>query len=597
MARSNIDSRPLSPEQLGASPDNPSSPALALIGVLISLAVAWAHWGAMSAGALSFDDDQYLVNNRLVCQPSLRNVGRFFGDVLHPSTVQGYYQPLAMTSLMLDAALGGSPANLRPFHRTSLTLHALNAALVFFLLNALLREPIAAAVAALLFGVHPIAVESICWVGERKTLLATSFALGSMLTYVRYARCGGRWRYLAALGLFVLALLSKPSVVPLPAVLLLLDAWPLRRLSVRSMVEKGPFVVAAVAMAVLAYLSQINTYGPVASGPDRADLPLLIVFHNVAFYLYKLVIPHGMSAYYPVPPDLAWGSPMVVAGVLLAAGLATVMVVSRRRLPCVAVGLAWFAMMISPAIGVIGFHPVIAADRHAYFPMVGLLLMVVPAAAWLLRRPRGGLPATALIAMTAMALLTAESRRTAAHWRTSSELFGYFSSVSPETAMLHARQGAALAREGRPDDAIAPFRRAIELRPAYPSALAGLGRALASTGQNAEGVAAFRQALALRPKSLTIRHDLAWALVAAGEPDAARAEFTELLRRAPADSWYHRELKDFQARLGRLPVTRPTSRPTTAPGAAPTTVPLDSPETMPVTTQSAGAGDDPARAP
>jgi hypothetical protein len=203
---------------------------LVLLILIVVGATLFAHWPALSAQALTFDDQQYLIENQRVQNPSWTGAWRFLNEVLEPATVRGYYQPLAMISLMLDCTLGGSPDNLRPFHRTSLILHAANTVLVIVLLYMLFGQPWAAAMVGLLFGVHPMTVEPIAWIGDRKTLLAALFALGCLNCYVQFTRTK-RWAlYALSLALYVLALMSKPTTTLLPVGLLVMDFWPLRRL-------------------------------------------------------------------------------------------------------------------------------------------------------------------------------------------------------------------------------------------------------------------------------------------------------------------------------------------------------------------------------
>jgi hypothetical protein len=211
---------------------------LAVSLAIVCFVVTAAHWPALSAKAISIDDDQYLVDNLLVQNPSIESARRFLTEVLEPSTVRGYYQPLSMISLMCDYALGGRPANLRQFHRTSLALHTVNTALVIVLLYLLFGRPLIAAGVGLLFGVHPMTVEPIPWVGERKTLLAAFFALWCLILYVRFARKGSRRVYFGCVVTYVLALMSKPTSTPLPVLMLLIDYWPLKRLNRRTLLEK-----------------------------------------------------------------------------------------------------------------------------------------------------------------------------------------------------------------------------------------------------------------------------------------------------------------------------------------------------------------------
>jgi hypothetical protein len=156
---------------------------MAGLAVIIVVLVVWVHWPALSAKALSFDDQQYLTDNILVQNPSWTSAKRFVTEILTPSTVGGYYQPLSMISLMLDVALSGRPGNLQPFHRTSLILHVINTLLIVVLLYQLFGNPWVAAMIGLLYGVHPMSVESIPWIGERKTLLAAFFSLLALIAY------------------------------------------------------------------------------------------------------------------------------------------------------------------------------------------------------------------------------------------------------------------------------------------------------------------------------------------------------------------------------------------------------------------------------
>src|SRR5881628_2407955 len=161
----------------------PGVPAVAGALLLVLALVAAAHWPVLGAQAISLDDNDFIKNNPLVTHPGWASTSRFFSEVLHPSTVHGYYLPLSMTSLMVDYALGGRPNDLRVFHRTSLALHLFTTALLVILLYRLFGALIPAAIAGLLFGLHPLTVEPVAWVGERKTLLAACFALAALVAY------------------------------------------------------------------------------------------------------------------------------------------------------------------------------------------------------------------------------------------------------------------------------------------------------------------------------------------------------------------------------------------------------------------------------
>jgi len=274
---------------------------LVVASLFVGVVAAWVHSPVLSCTALSFDDDAYLTSNPLVTSPSWANAGRFFREVLEPSTVQGYYQPLAMVSLMVDYAAGGRPDHLRPFHVTGLILHALSAALVVVLIFQLTGHTWAALLVGLLFGLHPAATEVIPWIAQRKTLLATLFSLACLITYVRWTRTHRYAWFVLSLVLYGLALLSKPTAVPLVAVLLIWDWWPLRRLTKRTVIEKIPFAVIGVVFSVITIVSQARTGGTFSAAALSAWRPLLIVGYNLSFYLRQLLWPVGWPGYYVFP--------------------------------------------------------------------------------------------------------------------------------------------------------------------------------------------------------------------------------------------------------------------------------------------------------
>jgi hypothetical protein len=216
-----------------------------LLSAIVIAATLCADAPALSARAMSFDDAEYLDFNPLVRSPSWQAAWTYIREVLHPSTVTGYYRPVTMLSFMLTR-MGGTPENYYPFHRTNLILHALNAVLLFLLFWQLCGAPVAACVAACLFAVHPFFAEAVVWIAERKTLLGSFFALASLNAYVADARRPRRGIFIGAWVLYLLATLSKPTVIPLPLLLVLLDFWPLRRLSFRGVVRLAPFFIVAM---------------------------------------------------------------------------------------------------------------------------------------------------------------------------------------------------------------------------------------------------------------------------------------------------------------------------------------------------------------
>ena len=328
---------------------------LAILLIVVAVIVLAAHWPALSAQALWVDDDEYIRDNVLVHHPSWNSVYRFFTELLEPSTHSGYPEPVAVTSLMVDYHFGGRPENPRQFHRTSLCLHVMNTVLVIVLLQLLFGQPWVAALVGLLFGTHPLTVEPIVWLAQRKTLLAAVFVSASLVLYVLHTRRGGWKRYTACLVLFALALASKPTSVPFPLLLILLDYWPLGRLNRRTILEKVPFFVLASIAAVITLLTDWDLLSDAPCAP--LGIPpwhaVLIVCHEIGFYLGKILWPTHLSACYPPPEPLALSNPTVLAGGVTTVVLIGAIVASLNWTRALATGFGIWLVALFPAMGVI----------------------------------------------------------------------------------------------------------------------------------------------------------------------------------------------------------------------------------------------------
>lgn len=523
----------------------------ALLAAGVAVAALVAHRPALSAKALSFDDQQYLVENYLVQKPGWESTRRFLTEVLEPSTVGGYYQPLAMISLMLDCAMGGSPKNLAPFHRTSLALHMANAMLVVLLLSLLMGRPWPAALSGLLFAVHPLTVEPIPWVGERKTVLATFFALASLIAYVVYAkrkelktrgpgpRTGAGAYYGASVAAFVLALMSKPTTTPLPLAMLLMDAWPLRRLRWRTVLEKVPFLLIAAASSVITFLSQARTAAVRMPGEYSPWRIPLVLCHNVVFYLEKMIWPAKLSSHYPFPEPLTLSEARMLAGVIGTILLLAALALSWRRTRALAVGWLIFFVMILPTMQIVGFSDVIASDKYAYLPAVGLLMIL----AWALGHAIDALAArwnrrNALLSVAAAcavvaALFARGTRRYLAEWQTTERLYAHMLRLAPNAAPLHFGLGFDLATRSQMNEAAAEFKRALDLGFQTPELYSNYGAALLKLGRPDEAVRYLTEAAKLKPKNSSIRNNLAQALIAQGRADQAFEELRRALEAKP----------------------------------------------------------------
>jgi hypothetical protein len=422
---------------------------------------------------------------------------------------------------MLDFLDPKATSSLMPFHRTTLVLHLLNVALVAVLLYLLFGSWPAAGLLSLLYGLHPLNADAVLWVAERKTVLSTAFALGSLLLYVVHVHHADRirrreWkRYGASLLLYVCAILAKPTAVPLAALLLVLDYWPLKRLNRSALLEKVPFFVVAGILAVVAIVSQARA---AQGGNAQLMHPLyfpLVVVYGFGFYLSKIVYPTGLVSDYLNPDPFGLANPQVltyaVAGtvVLVAIGL------SARRTRAWVGGVGFFLVALLPTIGIVRFTMSLTANRFVYFPMIGLLL---PLAWGVGRLWNASIGVRRVLAVRAVlcgmgALLIvgsiAVTRRYESHWRGwpgsdanadgTLNLLHYYVSQSPGDWRLHNQLGSEWMERGNYAAAIARYREAVRLHPSWAGCHINLGRALFMAGRYAEARVAFADALTRAP--------------------------------------------------------------------------------------------------
>jgi tetratricopeptide (TPR) repeat protein len=534
---------------------------LALAVAAVVLAV---HWPVLSAQALSFDDGQFLTNNPLVRHPSWTSAGRFLAEVLEPSTVEGYYLPLSMISLMLDCAAGGRPDNLAPFHRTSLALHAANTVLVIVLLYGLFGRPWPAAMAGLLLGVHPLTVEPVAWVGERKTLLAAFFALWCLILYVRHARRGGRGSYAASLVCYVLAVMSKPTALPLPVVLLLMDFWPLgwldRSLALpgrgwigrRELLNKLPFVAVAISFAVISFISHGRTAGFLPSGRRSVLDTAVTMAYLMVFYLGKIVWPTNLTSVYALPEPFALSNPAVLGGVIGTGVLVGALLLSLRRTRALLTGsLIFFAAML-PTLGLVRYSWITASDKYVYLPAVGLLLIL----AWLLDRAWATrVPVRAVLAVVLLLAVGAEANAARGYlecWRDTETLFRRMVRLAPNAHMPHYDLGHCLQSQGRLAEAESEYRAAIRIQPEHADSHNNLGLVLVNTGRPDEAVEHYRAALRARPRHPAVLVNLGTVLGDTGRLDEAIERFRQAVDAVPRDPRAHNGLGTVLYRQGRF---------------------------------------------
>jgi tetratricopeptide (TPR) repeat protein len=455
---------------------------------------------------------------------------------------------------MLDFSLWGSNPGAQ--HLVNVAFHLASTLLLFLVLARMTRQPWRAALVAAIFTVHPLRVESVAWISERKDVLSTFFQMLTLLLYVRYAARPDLRRYLAVALAFTLSLLAKPMAVTFPLVLLLLDYWPLRRLdwppapavTRRLVLEKLPLLAFSAAASVLTFLAQRN-YGAVVS---LTHLPLAARAANAAVaylaYIGKAFWPSDLAVLYP-PGSFDSGSAALSAIVLLAVTAVAWLWVKKR--PYFAVGWLWYLGMLVPVIGLVQVGIQAMADRYTYMPMVGLSIALVWTVADLLEGRETLRLAAAAAAIVALVVLGVAAIRQAAYWKNSRTLFEHTLAVTRHNHIIQNNLGVILAREGNAKEAIALYREALSTVPDYAEAHANLAHELLHSGQFAEAEPHLMQALALRPDLASAHGDWGVLLAAQGQFEEARRQFERALTLAPGDADNESNLCYALTHLGR----------------------------------------------
>ena len=522
--------------------------------ILVCVIVSAAYWPALSARALSFDDEHYLLNNQLVQNPGWSSTRRFFTELLEPSTVRGYYQPLTMLSLMLDYALGGRPDNLVPFHVTSLCLHVINTSLVIVFLYVLFGKVWPAAIVGLLFGVHPVTVESIPWVAERKTLLAAFFSLWYLILYVRFTRNRSIILYIGCIVMYVLALISKPSALPLPFLVLLLDYWPLRRLNRNTILEKTPFFIICAIFVVPAFISQ-STFGVYAPGTRGLGYTTLVICHNIVLYLSNILWPANLSLFYAYP-HVALSDPKVLAGVVGTAVLIPALLISLRWTRALLTGWLFFFVAIFPAIGIVGIHDMIAADRHAYLPFVGMLLPLTYFLSLFWSKAastRTRQAATLIVVVILAGLEVLSTRRHLVYWKDTETHRRRMVALAPREPIVHNSLGVVLYERGKFDEAVMHYTEALRLRTGIEVAIHyNLANALAELGKFDEAIINYTESIRLEPNQADTHNALGLALYNTGRLDEAVKYYEKAIELKPNFITAHGRLGLALAKQGKI---------------------------------------------
>ncbi len=477
----------------------------AVIVFFLVLAVLTAYWAVRSHDFVNYDDGAYVYENPIV-RKGLSREGLSWA---FSTTETGNRHPLTWISHMLDCSLFGPDP--RAAHTTNLMLHIINTLLLFGLLRSLTGDLWRSAVVAAFFGVHPINVESVAWISQRKNIVSTLFWFLSLFAYGRYVCRPNIARYAIVVCLFVLGLSAKPMLITLPLTLLLLDIWPLGRvrfpstgrlkekfsLPSRPILEKVPLLLFSGAAGLLTLFAQ-QREGAVRS-LDAIPLGIRAANAVVSYmkYLAKLIWPGDYAVLYPFPAHISTG--MVLAAIMVLTAISYMSLVGLRRYPYATVGWLWYLGTLFPVIGLIQVGAQAMADRYAYVPAVGIFIMLVWGVSDLTARWRHRtVPLIASVALV-LSVLMGVTLEQVNIWKNSITLFSHALDVTTANHTAHNNLGLALMDAGRIDEAVSHFEAVLRLKPRYKKAVNNIGVALAKQKKWAEAIPYYEEALKIDP--------------------------------------------------------------------------------------------------
>ena len=539
-----------------------------LICVVLILATLAVYLPIRNYSFVNLDDNSYVTENQHVkagfTRASITWAFTKGGDV-------SYWHPLTWLSHMLDYQLFGLKAGMH--HLTSLVLHIANTLLLFWVFKRMTGAIWRSAFVAAMFALHPVNVDSVVWIAERKNLLSAFFWMLALLTYVRYCRRPGLRRYLPVLLMFVLALLSKPTVVTLPFVFLLLDYWPLGRLRLERLdstgkktsksvktssegvpvlnlvLEKVPFFVLSAVSILLSSLSAHERAVSTASVPIK--LRIANAFVSYVGYIEKMVWPQNLAVFYPYPKTVPlWQS---IGALLLLAFVSILIIRMLKKMPFLTVGWFWYLGTLLPVIGLVqaGLWPAMA-DRFAYLPLIGLFAVVAWIVPYLLAGWRYQKIVLGISAAAVLTILFICTRNQVPYWQSSIALAEHDLKVTQGNYVMHNNIALALGSQHKYDDAISHLLAALQLAPNYAKAHNNLGVRLTFQGKFDEAISHFRQAVRLEPDYAHAYSNLGSVLVSQGKFDEALICVQQAIKLMPDCAEAHSNLGIVFKMQGRL---------------------------------------------
>jgi tetratricopeptide (TPR) repeat protein len=525
--------------------DAAASRSALVVAALLLMAVVLVFGQTVRHEFVNFDDRSYVYEN-----PRVRD-GLTLGGIVWVFMHRhgGNWHPVTGLSHLLDCQLYGLQA--AGHHLTNVALQAATAILLFGVFWRMTGGFWRSALVAGLFAIHPLRVESVAWVAERKDVLSGLLFMATLGAYVRCVRRPSAWQsHLLLAALFALGLMAKPMLVTLPLVLLLLDYWPLERFSFsrRLVIEKLPlFLLSVLSVAATAWAQReairFNAAVPVWLRIDNALV-------SYVTYVVQLFYPAGLAAYYPHPASsLSMGTAISAALVLAAVSAAAV--ACRRRCPYLLVGWFWYVVMLVPVIGFVQVGGQARADRYTYLPQIGLYVAIVWGAAdlccsWACRRRL-----SSVVSALVLAALMGCAWRQTCFWQDSETLWRHTLACTPPNSLAHDNFATLLAKRGQYDAAMDHYREAQNIQPNWAGPYDDMGATLNERGEYTRADACLRTALALRPDFAEAHYDLANTLVHLDQIELAIAHYRRALEIEPDYAEAHGKLANVLSDLGR----------------------------------------------
>ncbi len=526
---------------------------LIILLLIVSTYIAFA--GVLRAGFTNCDDNGYVTQNAQI------KAGISWETIVWSFTTTKYanWHPLTWLSLALDKTLFGLDATY--FHATNLFFHLLSSILLFVVLRQMTRSLWQSAFVAFVFALHPLHVESVAWISERKDVLAGFFMMLTLGAYVLYHQSSQKKYYFLTIALFTLGLMAKPMLVTLPFVLLLLDYWPLNRMILNNMrlksekkrptltlqqclVEKVPLIALSLASSVVTFLAQQR--GEAMKMGDSLPIQERVINGIISYaqYIGKTILPIDLAIFYPHPGSQF--SPGLLVGASILLSVITIIVwKNKTQRPFLLVGWLWFLGTLIPMIGFVQVGMQGMADRYMYMPIIGLAFMLawgIPSfiTSWKHRRSLFIGAFTFVIVGMMFGTYTQ-----VVHWKNSKALMEHALAVTSGNYFAHYCLGLDLADSGKTEEAILHFREALRIKPTFPLTYNNLGAALSRKGKYDEAISNFRESISIMPLHAPTYNNFGVTLAQQGKLDEAATHWTRAVELDP-------EFADAHANLGRL---------------------------------------------